>query len=241
MQESIKERSTRKETVINKNKSIYEKILKCADCKRAMTHMVDNRKEKLIDYYVCSNYARISNDCTSHKIRTSDLDQMVLETIHLQINLIIDLEKELKKIRKKDLNLTREEEFNYRDIELKNELVRIKKLKQICYEDWKLGNITAEDYFKFTKNYDNNILNIQSEIEHNKTNHLNYINNFSNNNVWIRMFKKHKNMKSITKEALEDIVESIYVEDNQNIRIVFKYSNKYIETLNYLKEKKEQK
>ena len=67
VQETIKERTYTKSKP--KKYSIYNGILKCADCGRAMNKQEDRRNNRTVSNFYCSGYLHIDNCCTSHKIK----------------------------------------------------------------------------------------------------------------------------------------------------------------------------
>ena len=78
--------------------SIFNGKLKCADCGRAMTKQEDTRGKRQLSNYFCMSYLQVSKSCSSHKIKTSVLEESVLEAIQVQVKLVIELEKSLLRI-----------------------------------------------------------------------------------------------------------------------------------------------
>ena len=62
-----------------------------------MIKQEDNRGKRNLSNYFCTTYLRVNKKCTPHKIKSSDLDKIVLESIQLHIKLVIELERSLKK------------------------------------------------------------------------------------------------------------------------------------------------
>ena len=126
--------------------SIFNGLLKCSDCGRAMMKQEDNRKKYKISNYFCSTHLRASNQCTSHKIKTSELEEIVLETIQLQVKLIIELDKSITKLIFKSSKEEYEEEYknNIKVLEIK--INNLRDMKRRLYEQWKFQDITENDF-----------------------------------------------------------------------------------------------
>ena len=50
------------------------------------------------------------------------------------------------------------------------------------------------------------------------------------------MFKQYKNINKIDKEVVDELIETIYVYENNKIEIVFKYNDIYKQITNIIKE-----
>lgn len=76
-----------------------------------MCKMEDNRRKNFLSHYYCRNYKTTSNNCSPHKIKTSELNHLVLQTILMQVRLVLDLEKAINKL--KNNGKEKEIESNY--------------------------------------------------------------------------------------------------------------------------------
>ena len=235
VQELIRERTVKKKSP--KNYSIYNGILKCADCGRAMCKQEDFRGNRNSSNYFCISYLRQSKKCSAHKIKTADLDNYVLETIQLQIKLVIELERSLKKLNIFDNKTLIEEEFQ-KNIKLSNLLLdKYKREKKEKYEEWKLGYIEKDEYIKFSNEVTSKINAVNEEIEMYNSTYFEKLKKIRKNDYWINHYKRNKKIKKLTREVLLELVESISVCENGNIIIEFKYQDQYSRIINYLENR----
>ena len=56
-----------------------------------------------------------------------------------------------------------------------------------------------------------------------------------NNEDWFNEIKKLKEVKKIDRLLIEELIEDIVIDENQNIKIIFKCEDKYFETLDFIK------
>ena len=235
VQELIKTNTKNKVSYEEKTYSIYNGILKCADCGRAMYKQEDYRGNRQLSNYLCNTYLYISkNSCSSHKIKTEDLNNMVLEAIQLQVKLVIELDRSLKKLYLRNNRETVESEYknNVRVAELKIENLNNKKMS--LYEDWKFEIIEKDEYLKQSNNIESEIKLIEEKLELYTQTYRENIRRIKRNDYWINHYKRNKKISSITKEVLKELIDVIYVTSDGSLDIRFKYKNEYNELLNYL-------
>ena len=235
VQELIKTNTKNRVNYEEKTYSIYNGILKCADCGRAMYKQEDYRGNRQLSNYLCNTYLYISkNSCSSHKIKTEDLNNMVLEAIQLQVKLVIELDRSLKKLYLRNNRETVESEYknNVRVAELKIENLNNKKMN--LYEDWKFEIIEKDEYLKQSNNIESEIKLIEEKLELYTQTYRENIRRIKKNDYWINHYKRNKKISSITKEVLKELIDVIYVTSDGSLDIRFKYKNEYNELLNYL-------
>lgn len=212
--------------------------IKCADCGRAMCKNPSGYykgKPRPYYYYVCSTYKQRSIDlCTSHNIRNTILEESVLQAIKMQIKLIVDFEQtliDIKSINNIDYRIETMKD-RLKNLEQKSE--KQKNLKKMAYEDWKLGNITEEEYKEYSISYTNSINRIQENIQ-NIQNELAKFNKNDDNAIWIDKFTKYRNITELSKEVVDELIEDIYVHEGKEITIKFKYEDEYQRAIEYIK------
>ncbi len=217
--------------------SIYNGLLKCGDCGKAMYKQEDLRGNRQLSNYFCSTYLYLSkSSCTSHKIKTEDLNNIVLEAIQLQIKLVIELERSLKKLFLKNNKETVESQYknNVRIAKIKIENLNNKKLQ--IYEDWKFEVIDKKEYIIQTKMFEDEINKLEENIEIYSKTYRENIRRIKKNDSWIEHYKRNRKIKKLTRDVLLELIDTIYITEDGNVDIIFKYRNEYSELLLYLEE-----
>ncbi len=212
--------------------------IKCADCGRAMCKNPSGYykgKPRPYYYYVCSTYKQRSIDlCTSHNIRNTVLEESVLQAIKMQIKLIVDFEQtliDIKSINNIDYRIETMKD-RLKNLEQKSE--KQKNLKKMAYEDWKLGNISEEEYKEYSLSYTDSINRIQENIQ-NIQEELAKFNKNDDNAIWIDKFTKYKNITELSKEVVDELIDDIYVHEGKQITIKFKYEDEYQKAIEYVR------
>ena len=237
VQKKIKINSKYKIRDKDRKYSIYNGLLKCGDCGKAMYKQEDLRSNRQLSNYFCSTYLYLSkSSCTSHKIKTEDLNNIVLEAIQLQIKLVIELERSLKKSFLKNNKETVESQYknNVRIAKIKIENLNNKKLQ--IYEDWKFEVIDKKEYIIQTKMLENEINKLEENIEIYSKTYRENIRRIKKNDSWIDHYKRNRKIKKLTRDVLLELIDTIYITEDGNVDIIFKYRNEYNELLLYLEE-----
>ena len=216
------------------NYSIFRGILKCADCGRAMTKQEDHRGNRDISNYFCMNYLTTSKQCSPHKIKTSILEKAVLESIQLQVKLVIELERSMNKLFFKNNKDSLENEYknNVRIAEMK--INNLKEQKRESYEQWKFNEIDKEEFDKTSNNIDLKIKQYESDIELYTSTYRETIKKIRKNDYWIGHYKRNRRIKSLSKTVLNELIDVIYVTEDGRVDIKFKYQDEYVSLVNYL-------
>ncbi len=236
VQKKIRCNDTGKKSYNPSSYSKYRGILKCADCGKAMTRQEDFRGNRNVSNYYCTSHLRASKSCTKHKIKTIDLENCVLNAIQIQVKLVIELEKSLKRLYFKNSQNFIENEYKnkVRTIEMKIE--NLKERKRISYENWKFNKINKNDFINESKQIEDEIHQFNDEIELYTSSYKETVRKIRKNDYWIGHYKRNRRIKSVSKDILEEIVDKIYVFEGGNIEIKFKYQDEYESLLNYLEE-----
>jgi len=213
--------------------AIWAGLLKCKDCGRAMNKKSStNKRGNTYEYYICSTYRKKSNKlCTKHSIKVENLCKAVLQAINLHMDLLIDTDEIVNQINESDFQHIRNDNIENIIIGRKNEVSKILNFKRTLYEDWKNEDISREEYLVFKQKYENdierineNIIRLEKEIQRNQE-------QIKEANEWLEKFRENRNITELTRDIMVELIDSIYVHENGNITIKFKF----IDEVNYYK------
>lgn len=235
----VKQNEKKKKSPSPANFSKYRGILKCADCGRAMTKQEDFRGKRQLSNFYCMSYLQVSKRCSPHKIKTSDLETAVLESIKLHIKLVIDLEKSLNKLYFKNNQSSIENEYknNVKVAEIK--ISNLKEEKRKAYEEWKFGKIEKNEFIKISNDIDTKITILNKNIEMITSTYRETIKKLRKNDYWIGHFKRNKKIKNVSREVLNELIEVIYISSSGTVDIKFKYQDEYLNLVKFLENEGE--
>ena len=170
----------------------------------------------------------------TYSIYNGVLNDIVLESIQLQVKLVIELDRSLKRLFFKNNRETVESEYknNTRIAEIKINNLKNKKLQ--LYEDWKFNNIDKDEFINQSKLIEEEIKLVEEKLELITKTYRDNLKMIKRNDYWINHYKRNKKIKKITKEVIKELIDVIYITADGNVDIHFKYSNEYKELVSYL-------
>lgn len=209
--------------------SIWAGVLKCKDCGRAMNKKSStNKSGNTYEYYICSTYRKKSNKlCTKHSIKVENLTKAVIQAINLHIELLSDVEKMIKEINENVFQNIKNRRLEDIIISKQNEISKMSNYKRTLYEDWKNGYITKEEFVEYKNIYENDMIRLKNNIEKLEKEKDEYKNKNILNNVWIEKFKEKKQINELSRDIVTELIECIYIHENGNITIKFKFENEF--------------
>ena len=227
-------KNTKERKTTEKVYSIFNGKLKCADCGRAMLKQDDNRGNRKVSNYYCMTHLHLKNSCSPHKIRTEDLNNAVLESIQLQVKLVIELDRSIKKLffksNKNQMETTYKNNIRLAEIKLEN----LKNKKRETYKEWKFNSIDKKEFDSITSDIDSKIIKLNEDIERYNSSYQNVIKKIRKNDYWINHYKRNRKIKRLTKEIIDELIKTILIKENGSVIITFKYQDEYLGLLSYV-------
>ena len=119
-----------------------------------------------------------------------------------------------------------------------NEISKISNFKRNLYEDWKNADITREEYLEYKQKYENDIERIKLNIERLQNEKQKYETQNQSSNKWIEKFKEQKGITDLSRDIMMELIDCIYVHENGNITIKFKFEDEFKRCLEYIENNK---
>ncbi len=218
----------RNDTRVQKNGtlSMWAGILKCADCGRAMhKKYCKNKSGKIYEYYICGTYRKKSNKlCTKHTLKVEELEKVVLQTIQLQIEEFVNIEKLLEQVNPSSAKKLKNENRENIKKDKSKEIEKLNNLKKGLYEDWKNKYITKDEYLEYKQKYQQDIEKIKEIITNLDTQKESEKEVINQNNLWIENFKLNKNIDKLDRDIVTELIDYIEIHENKRVSIHFKFA-----------------
>lgn len=221
-----KERMLLTEKKRSKLINYYQGKIFCYDCKKPMSFIRSVSKNNFNASYKCSIKAR-GLGCSLHTINHNKLNDIILNSIKMQVQVAIDYELLLKK-----LKLTNSyKEIRTRQLNIINEIkLEIKELnnKRVkLYEDYSNGVLSLEEYNFIKETYDNQYLDKKDKYDSIMLQQVSFNESLSCDNQWIRLMKSVSKMKKISQTLIDNVIENIYIHDDGTVDITMRYEDVY--------------
>ena len=207
---------------------LFSGLLRCADCQRSMTRRTNRKPNKTYVYYACSTYVFKSKDkCTRHVIKEEVLYEAVLKAVQAQISLMGDMAEVVKEINRTSTVCTQSKRLQQLLKDRSKELEKLTCVTDNLYMGWKCGDITRAEYVRMKAKFEQQaeqvkgiIANLQTEIQLSEK-------GVGNDNPYLTTFLKHENVKSLDRGLLVELIDTIYVHENNEITIQFNFADQH--------------
>ena len=241
--QSLSKRDTR--TAPKKKKLyLFSGFLRCADCGKSMTKKT-NRKilsdgtNKEYTYYVCSTYAFKSRErCTRHTISLEDLTNSVLKVIQVQIALVENMAEVIAEINKQPAVCNQSLQLAKQLEEKEDQLKKTIDVTDSLYMDWKCGDLTKAEYVRMKAKFQEKIQGFEETITHLKAEIKIASQGVGNDDPYLKMFLKHKNIIELNRGILVELIDTIYVHENNEITIKFNFADQHKRMLEFIENNK---
>lgn len=220
VQNILQNRSNTKYSTVRKG-HLLTGLIYCGDCGQKMTFTKSHSSQTY--YAICSKYKRFGKDyCTRHSIGEDNLVQFVIKDIRKLAKQAVD-EKKLMITAQKDGLMHKEKDIDLQLKKIESRLNEIKWKMKTLYEDKLRGIVSEEDYMDFSKDYNDeriNLVPLQSELLKNKEN-ANRINN--DIKFIINYVKQFTEFQEIDRTAITRLIEKIEIFEDKRIVIHYKF------------------
>ena len=110
-------------------------------------------------------------------------------------------------------------------------------LRNSIKEDLKENFISEEEYWQYNKEYSDKIKKIKEDIQlYEEEKEKETIKN--NDTDWMNIFKKKEKINELNRLLIDELIEDIVVSEDGNIKVIFKYEDKYFEALDFINRQK---
>jgi DNA invertase Pin-like site-specific DNA recombinase len=201
------------------NISLFAGFIKCADCGRALCRTVRNN----VASYLCGSYKRYgAGICSSHSTKEDVLQEIILNELKNFIGNILNIDKLLDEITSNQQSSMIQKNIESQLLKLEADKLKVFKLKKAIYEDYKLGDLSRDDYLSYKEDYEKQEENINLQIESLNSEYKSK--KIMVERDWIKQFKKYKNINQLDRDVLATFIENIFIGEDKKIEIKFKFS-----------------
>ena len=199
---------------------MFSGLLFCGDCKEPMVRRINRYKGTEKIYYICSTRNR-SEGCSRHSISEADLKKVVFRIIQSQIELLIDVNRQMQYIQTKEMNFEDVVGFDKEIARLRNEQEKYLELRAGLYEDLKMGVITQADFKNFSAIYKKQYMETEQALEKQEEmlNRLFY--KGIQSGVKLERLKETMRVTTLDRETLLSFVERIEVYEEKKVAVQF--------------------
>ena len=205
--------------------------IKCADCGTSLYRKFKTKKKKKIAFYYCGKYLT-KKECTKHYINEKMLKEIVLSSINKYIELMCDLNKKINEVVKESSIEYNEEIKKIKIVEITKEIKKFELLLEEVRKDYMDDIISKKEFDNYNNEYLYRLNKLKIDKENLKKKDLQSI-----NLEWIKKISEKNKFEEINKNIVDEFIDVIYVTEDSNVKIIFKFKDQYKEAIEFLKNK----
>lgn len=200
--------------------NMFSGIVYCADCGQKLYYCTSKYFESRQDHFVCSTSRKGKENCSTHFIRATILEQGVLAHLKYVIGTVASYENQFRKV----LGAKQKAEVK-KELSLKKKLLsksesRTKELDllfQRIYEDNVSGKISDGRFEMLSETYEKEQTELKSLIEKLSAEISETEEQSDNVERFISKVHKYLDLQKLTPSVLNDMVKRVYVHAPQTI------------------------
>ena len=206
--------------------------VKCGVCRHTMRR---RNSTTAAAYYYCESHQYLADsNCTKDRIPECSLTQTVLSVIHTQITVMLDKEKILDRVKTQSQNDITTLTEQIRQLQVSLSKLGASKIK--AYEKYKAGTLDRESYVNRKADISKQIAETDARIsEFEAILQSNYQINGQPCSV-IESFKQYEGFKELSKEMVDELIDSIYIYGSETIKIVWNHMDEYMWLVQYVEK-----
>jgi len=209
---------------------LFSGFVRCADCGRSL----HRKTSKNFVYYFCRTPQLSENACTKRTIREDVLEKAVLQALQVQLALVDDLALVIDRINKSPRINNQSNRLSAMLKHHEEEHAHLTKISDSLYMDWKNGDITKEEYLRMKADVTGRLDELGKAIEKVRDDCNVVAAGITSENPYFLEFQKHRNIQSLKRDMLVDLVDSILLYENGELKIRFNFADQYQRILDFV-------
>lgn len=203
---------------VTKQTDLFSGMVRCADCGAVMSKKTNKLPYGTYRYYKCST-KRKQGKCTNHTIRIDKLENVVLTYLQTMIDLAVEYDKVMEQINRSrskqqtdSIQMALEAQLKERD--------KYQKAMLDLYPDWKADMITKDEYLMLKADLSEKLARLDGMIEKLQQSQNDTA---QQKNEFVEHFRQYKNISTLTRPMLVELIDSIMVHEDNRITIKVKF------------------
>ncbi len=214
--------------------TLFSGMVFCGDCGASMVRKTVPAGGRKYVYYVCSANKQDKTACSPHRIRDNVLEEIVLDSLKVHIQDVIDMSDLLAMTDTAPLR-TAEAQKIQRQLDKKcEEYEKLQKLLMSLYENLVGGILDREEYIRLKESFSSRASEAEKQMDALRDT-LTNIRERGTENAWMEEFKRHRGITALDRSIVVSLIDKILVHDDDTIEIIYRWQDEFAWQLDVLR------
>lgn len=222
---------------LGQTENIFKQLVYCHDCHRPLVRYKTVSHDKKLWYtFICPSHADDPKSCPKKSIREDKLIEIVTMALQKQIEIAVNMTALIQKINNSSAFRQEVKQSRSRIVNARRTLKRCQSLYDSLYQNYVEGLMDETEYITLRERYKQQAEEAQriiSTLEQEELNNKQY----TSENLFLRAYSQFQSCGSLTRDMLTALIERIYIDEHDGIKIVFKYKDEYLALCDFIERR----
>ena len=214
--------------------TLFSGMLFCGDCGASMVRKTVPAGGKKYVYYVCSANKQDKTTCSPHRIRDNALEEIVLDSLKVHIQDVVDMSDLLAMTDTAPLRTAEAQKIQRQLDKKREEYEKLQKLLMSLYENLVGGILDREEYIRLKESFSSRASEAEKQMDALRDT-LTNIREHGTENAWMEEFKRHRGITALDRSIVVSLIEKILVHEDDTIEIIYRWQDEFAWQLDVLR------
>ena len=214
--------------------TLFSGMVFCGDCGASMVRKTVPAGGRKYVYYVCSANKQDKTTCSPHRIRDNALEEIVLDSLKVHIQDVIDMSDLLAMTDTAPLRTAEAQKIQRQLDKKREEYETLQKLLMSLYENLVGGILDREEYIRLKESFSSRASEAEKQMDALRDT-LTNIREHGTENAWMEEFKRHRGITALDRSIVVSLIEKILVHEDDTIEIIYRWQDEFAWQLDVLR------
>ena len=209
----------------------FKGLLVCADCGTKMAGYKNVSSAGTIRYgFHCRIYAENleGQGCTKKWVGETELEEAVLQSLQVQMNLASDLKRALEKLQEQPEYLEHSQAILDKKSQIQKKIKRNTVIRSSLFESFSEKMLSGQEYQSMKIKYGMEAEELREELACLEREKEEYVRSLSPQNEWISALMRCQGEKAVTQKMMTEFIRCIKVYGYNKIEIIWNFQDEFI-------------
>ena len=214
--------------------TLFSGMVFCGDCGASMVRKTVPAGGRKYVYYVCSANKQDKTACSPHRIRDNALEEIVLDSLKVHIQDVIDMSDLLAMTDTAPLRTAEAQKIQRQLDKKREEYEKLQKLLMSLYENLVGGILDREEYIRLKESFSSRASEAEKQMDALRDT-LTNIREHGTENAWMEEFKRHRGITALDRSIVVSLIDKILVHEDNTIEIIYRWQDEFAWQLDVLR------